>query len=98
MRVEKVHQAEGAAQREHWLVGWHRVVEDDGSTVAYCPDVVTANMIIQAEKTRHYLIDRCRTTCPAVSLGYAGQVSHEPNCPAYGLNLVPGAEAEGVRG
>ncbi len=27
------------------LTGWHRISEPDGSTIAYCPDIVTARLI-----------------------------------------------------
>ena len=62
MKIEQVRRPQSPAKREGWLRGWYRVAEDDGSTVAYCPDVATANMIIEAAEIRQYLIDRCRIT------------------------------------
>lgn len=32
-----------------FMASWYRVVEDDGSTVAYAPDVVTARLIAAAQ-------------------------------------------------
>jgi hypothetical protein len=79
MRVEPV--PEGS------MVGWHRVADDDGSTVAYCPDATTAEGFLRAEEIRHYLVDRCQRTCQGREK-YAGRLRHEPNCPAYDLGLI----------
>lgn len=77
MRVEPAHKP---------LEGWHRVADTDGSTVAYTPDIVTAEAFMQAEDTRRYLLHRCRQTC-AGREAYTGRLRHEPNCPAYDLGL-----------
>ena len=34
------------------MSAWHRVTEDDGSTVAYVPDIVTAQQVIETERLR----------------------------------------------
>lgn len=88
MRIERVEESRlSPAERENWLRGWFRVVEDDGSTVAYCPDAATARLVIDRFKMRRYLIERCKATC-AGRERYSGKLRHEPNCPAYDLGLV----------
>lgn len=37
------------AKRMAWGT-WYRVMENDGSTVAYCPDIVTAQYIVDYAK------------------------------------------------
>ena len=34
------------------MSSWHRVAEDDGSTVAYVPDAATAQQVIETERLR----------------------------------------------
>ena len=37
-----------SAEAEAFLASWYRILEDDGSTVAYAPDAVTAHRIAAA--------------------------------------------------
>lgn len=56
MRVESA-PLPGTAKGDGWMVGWHRVADDDGSTVAYCPDAATAQAFLRAEEIRRLLQD-----------------------------------------
>ena len=45
------------------MSSWHRVAEDDGSTVAYVPDIVTAQQVIEAERlwaVNAELVEACK--------------------------------------
>jgi len=86
MRIERVEKL-STTEQENWLCGWYRIAEDDGSTVAYCPDAATARLVIDGFEMRRYLVERCKTTC-AGRERYSGRLRHEPDCPAYMLGLV----------
>ena len=43
--IETATEPANRAERDNWLRGWQRVVAEDGSTIAYCPDKVTARLI-----------------------------------------------------
>ena len=45
---------------------WHRVAEQDGSTIAYCPDVVTARLIAQAPALLEFV--KWVTRCAAITM------------------------------
>ena len=46
IKIEKVAKLEmSTSEIKSFLVGWYRVVEEDGSTIAYTPDKITANQI-----------------------------------------------------
>ena len=52
---------------------WHRITEDDGSTVAYVPDIVTAQQVIETERVRAVnaeLIHACKLGLNALSVPY----------------------------
>lgn len=52
VKIDRAKEPISPAEREHWLRGWYRVAEDDGSTVAYCPDLVTARVIAKTLEKR----------------------------------------------
>ena len=58
IKIEKVKKLEiSKSEIVSFMVGWYRVVEEDGSTIAYVPDRSTANQIQDLiERTRFGLI------------------------------------------
>lgn len=81
MRIEK------ARDMDNQFIGWHCVINEDDSVIAYCPDITTARAILEAEEMRRYLVARCGRTC-AGREEYLGNLRHKPNCPAYDLGLT----------
>ena len=58
IKIEKVKTLEMTAQEARaFMVNWYRVIEEDGSTVAYAPDQITAQQIQDMiERTRFGLM------------------------------------------
>jgi hypothetical protein len=46
MEIRQMNIKLGKAERIHALESWYRIEADDGSTIAYVPDNVTAQQIV----------------------------------------------------
>lgn len=85
--------AEVVAATRVAMQGWHRVVDEAGSTIAYVPDRATAEAFIHAVEIREYLVESCRVTCTGREV-YRGRLRHMANCPAYNLDLIDDKEED----